>query len=502
MTRRTTRWLLLTAAPLFLCSPAAAEFVHPRKAGDPLLYGVKNGITVALHPAGLDARERGGPRGLIRVGYQEGGKYYLINYIAVEPLVGSAQGFSELEKGGDGQPGKRFWVGDSLKDGGVGKMGNRAGRIQDTPAGQVLSFVLHVEPFANGARPVLEVSLFEKDPHRVQFRTFAGAGGKPMRRCVLTATMGNQSRCRFLCLKSKAVFAPDLYAGYTGNGFVEKGAYPLAELWQTKGGDVVAAITPDEFEPREVWPLPNDWWHHDGKWMAQFWLKRKGTYDRSLQCRVNGRRVYWAGTVPIPGGIAYENFELREDFRPGQEVWFGYTTQSPAREFGLKYDVSPQAAPPRKVPKTEAALAAEAARVARPLTNGDFRGGLAGWQAEGGAKAFRTFAQGKETALTTFGANKDADTGRLYQCFKVPATATELRFALHGGADARKLYVALWHGSRLWRKMTARNENTPFRVRWDVKPLRGDVVTLEVVDQSTAVWGFIGVQGFALVGKK
>jgi hypothetical protein len=144
------------------------------------------------------------------------------------------------------------------------------------------------------------------------------------------------------------------------------------------------------------------------------------------------------------------------------------------------------------------AAAADAARSGRPLTNGNFAAGLDGWQAEGGAGAFRTFRQGTETALSTFGKNKDADTGRLYQCFKVPSEAAELRFSLHGGADARTTYIALWHGARLHRRMTGRNDNTPFRVAWDVAPLRGEVVTLEIVDNSTAAWGFLGVQGFAL----
>ncbi|HQU44822.1 MAG TPA: hypothetical protein PK867_18550, partial [Pirellulales bacterium] len=58
---------------------------------------------------------------------------------------------------------------------------------------------------------------------------------------------------------------------------------------------------------------------------------------------------------------------------------------------------------------------------------------------------------------------------------------------------------ALWHGPQLYRRLTARNDNTPFRVGWDVVPLRGKTVTLEIVDNSTAPWGFVGVQGFALL---
>jgi hypothetical protein len=236
--------------------------------------------------------------------------------------------------------------------------------------------------------------------------------------------------------------------------------------------------------------------------MAQFWLKTRGTFDRSLRCRVNGRRVYWAGEVPIPGGIAYENFELREDFHPGQEAWFGYTTQSPAKEFGFDYDAAPGATPRRTVSKAEEEVAAEAARINRPLTNGDFTNGLDGWHTEGGGNAFRTQREGKETTLTTSSKNGERDTGRLYQCFRVPTDARELRFTLSGGADASKLRVALWQGDRLYRRMTARNDRAPFQVRWDVTPLRGEVVTLEVVDESTAAWGFLSVAGFALAGKR
>lgn len=494
--------LLLTIILILVGSPAEAAFIRPATKADPLVYGVKNGIMVAIHPFGLDDRTRGGPRGLIRVGYQDGGKYYLINYIALEPIVGEDKGFSELEKGGDGQPGKRFWIGGNRNDGGLGRTGDVAGEIHETSDGPVLTFVLHVERFANGAQPVVEISLFEKFPHRIRFRTFSGEGGKEMQQCILTATMGNQSRCRTLWLKQKMVFAPTLYAGYTGNDFVEKQLYKLADLQRTQTGDVVAAISPDEFEPREVWPLASDAWRHTGQWMSQFWLKPKGSFGKSLHCRVNGRRVYWGGTQPLPGGIAYENFEFREDFRAGQELWFGYTTDSPAAEFGFGYDSSPQAADRRHLSKAAEAAIAEAVKKSRPLINDDFTAGLDGWQIEGGAKGFRTYNDGKVMALTTFGKKKEGDTGRLSQSFKIPADASYLCFALHGGEDKQKVYVALWQGDRLYRKMTSRNDNTPFRVVWDVASLRGEVVTLEVVDESTDAWGFIGIQEIAVVAKK
>ena len=243
----TLHGFLATAALAFVGPMAFAEFVRPEKPGDPLIYGVRDGIFVALHPSGLDGRPEGGPRGLIRVGYEEDGRHYLINYIAVEPTVGSVPGFSELEKGGDGRPGKRFWVGDGLTDGGVGATGNVRGSVERTPAGGVLSLVVYVEPYANGARPVVEISLFEDAPDRVRLRTFSGPDGKPMRRCVLTATMGNQSRCRWLLAPFVWGLRPGPVRrccgyGFRGEGSLRSGRSPPDDGRRRGRGDLARRV--------------------------------------------------------------------------------------------------------------------------------------------------------------------------------------------------------------------------------------------------------------------
>ena len=45
---------------------------------------------------------------------------------------------------------------------------------------------------------------------------------------------------------------------------------------------------------------------------------------------MNGRSTYWAGAsndksryVEIPGGPAFENFEMREEYYAGQTFYFG-----------------------------------------------------------------------------------------------------------------------------------------------------------------------------------
>ncbi|MCW3054351.1 MAG: hypothetical protein JWN14_3521, partial [Chthonomonadales bacterium] len=188
--------------------------------------------------------------------------------------------------------------------------------------------------------------------------------------------------------------------------------------------------------------------------------------------------------------------------RPGQETWFGFRRDSPAKTFGFAYDAAPTATPQRMVSDAEKRLLQSATTSNRQLTNGDFSNGLTGWEREEGAANFRIPPSDTATALTTYGANKEADRGRLFQCFQVPTNATELQFKLSGGADSANLYVALWDGNRLVRKMTARNDNAPFQVRWNIETLRGKTITLEIVDHKTGPWAFLAAGGFAFGPEK
>ena len=43
------------------------------------------------------------------------------------------------------------------------------------------------------------------------------------------------------------------------------------------------------------------------------------------------RSTYWQSRRAIPGGVAYENFELRERFQEGHAFIFGITRQTPAQ---------------------------------------------------------------------------------------------------------------------------------------------------------------------------
>ncbi len=282
----------------------------------------------------------GGPRGLIRVGYPvlpPDNAVSLINFIAVEPIVrGKGRGFSELEPSAtDNQPGRMIWPAapDDPNETGAPQayVGNTTSPDPDRPEVEQLTVRLNVEPFANGAHVYLLASIRSDHPDLLELQVFAAPDSAPVSYCILTATMGNFERLRLVQLRDRVASALELYASYQGDGFAEGTEFPLADLPRTPAGDVVAAATPDEADPAATVPDPSQpwFWHYAGRKVTQFWLKRAGSFDEALRVKVNARRVYWASRFPIPGGVAFENFEMVEPFRPGQRFWFGITPLLP-----------------------------------------------------------------------------------------------------------------------------------------------------------------------------
>src|SRR6187402_136938 len=93
-------------------SASGADWVRAGLNTNQPVWGLRGGLLFAIPPSGFTWGD-GGPRGLIRIGYPTltNGQYDLINFIAVEPVVGKTRGLSELEKSRiDGKPGKLFWT--------------------------------------------------------------------------------------------------------------------------------------------------------------------------------------------------------------------------------------------------------------------------------------------------------------------------------------------------------------------------------------------------------
>jgi hypothetical protein len=298
-------------------------------------WGLHGGLRWGL-PAGR--RSFDGPRGLIRVRYPvlANGEYDLINFIAIEPFVGSRKGFSDLERSTlDGVAGKRLWA---IHPDTPEQPDNRlvAGQITQLESGvQSLTVRVGVERFENGAHVTLIVTQRSDSPDELELAIHAQPDSSPIDYCILTATMGNKARARQLWLKDEVASSLKLYPNYRQADFAPHRFFALERLQRTAGGDVLVAITTDEANPAAVEPFPGrPHWRYPGFPVTQYWRKPAGTWRDDLHVAVNGRYTYWLSRQPIPGGIAFENFELRERFHEGQRFVFGITRKTP-RELEL-----------------------------------------------------------------------------------------------------------------------------------------------------------------------
>lgn len=321
------------------------EWIRPQSAYDHPQWGIKNGVVIGLWATPMEepgAAATGGPRGLFRVGFHSNGKINQMNFIAVEPVVDGKIEYSEISPSiVDGHWGKLMWAGSTATDDGYLPFAATTGVIThpdpSDPQVEELSFYVFMERFHSGAHPYFKVSIRSDRPQEIAFEVFHRSGSSSMQRCTLTATMGNYARLRKLHLKDQVVNSRELYKGFEGIDFIEKDPYPLETLYRTAEGDVLAVMETDEslaqlmdWPESEAYLAQQSWRYRPSYKVVQYWRKDAEDHDPSLRVRVNGRAKYWAVAseneedyVAIPGGPSFENFELRENYRPGQKVYFG-----------------------------------------------------------------------------------------------------------------------------------------------------------------------------------
>ncbi len=312
------------------------DWVRPATETSLPIWGFRHGIRLGIWPGGFEGGD-GGPRGLLRIGYpilENGRKHGLINFIAIEPVVHGQRGFSELEMSrADGQHGKMIYSSQTDDPRRVSP-----GEIVTEDGEEVLRVILRVEPFANGARPLVVVQFRAKRPNEVWLQARAMEGSAPMEYCILTATMGNYERLRCLWLKDGPVTPQMLWPGFWDAGFTRDAFISSEQIPQDHHGDLVLAATCNEKDPGAVPPdIRAPWWAYRGSFpVTQYWRMERGRWRSSVRGRVNARRVYWGGRVPIPGGPAFENMELVQEFTSDPVFCFGVTRQEP-QELGLDF---------------------------------------------------------------------------------------------------------------------------------------------------------------------
>ena len=317
------KWMLFLFTMLVCARGAEVEWVRAGINTNASVWGIRGGLQFALHPGGFSGGD-GGPRGLIRIGYPtlSNAQYDLVNFIAVEPIVRGRKGFSELEKSAvDGKQGKMMWTGtsstpkDALDGGEVRKL---EGGVEE------LMLNVAVERFENGAHVRLRLSQRSDAPGELRLVVEAVEGSAAIESCILTATMGNKARARLLNLKDGPVSSLQLYRDYKDNHFAPHKIFGVERMTRLRNGDAVVSIENDEENPASVAPFGRPhFWDYRGRKVTQYWRKPAAEVREDLVCAVNGRYVYWGSKRPIPGGISFENFELREPFRSGQTFIFG-----------------------------------------------------------------------------------------------------------------------------------------------------------------------------------
>jgi hypothetical protein len=187
-----------------------------------------------------------------------------------------------------------------------------------------LQVPIAVERFsANGAHVFVVASMFSDQPNELHLSVAAYPDSPPIEELTLTATMGNFERLRVLWLKDRLVRSDQLYAGYREDNFIEHENYMLDEMLRSASGDAFALSTSNETSPSNVFSTTAaSHWHYQLPRLTQYWKVPASYIEPDLRVRINGRRVYWASHDPIPGGPAFENFELRQRYRPAQVFHF------------------------------------------------------------------------------------------------------------------------------------------------------------------------------------
>ena len=324
--------LILEMMVFTTVSSAEVKWIRAGQTTNAPVWGIEGGLQFALHPAGWAGRN-GGPRGLIRIGYPTltNGAYDLINFIAVEPIVNGEKGFSELERSAyDNQPGKVLWTGRKSEPDLAHPFLDPGEITSPAPGVEQLKVMVRVERFDNGAHVRLYLLQRSDQPGELRLVLEAEEDSALMESCILTATMGNKARARLLFLEDGAVSSLQLYPEYRAEHFAPHEIFRLERLPRASNGDVLVSIMNDESNPAGVRPFGRPhFWDYLGRKVTQYWRKPKEEITPELVCAVNGRFTYWGSRQPIPGGISFENFELREPFESGRTFVFGITRRLP-----------------------------------------------------------------------------------------------------------------------------------------------------------------------------
>ena len=302
---------------------ASVDFVWPGYGIDSNIpiWGHRDGLRIGLEPTP-------GPAGLIRVYAPYLGQKFpvVVNFLSIEPkVVGQrGRGQSELEMSRDrsGERGLTFWASNGPQQDVRPKAPTTGELIDD---GRTLRLFIHTEPFRNGARPVIECRFHKSEHFELELVTHADVKSVPLSNCAISATMGNYGQLRRIHLNDdRIVSALQIWADSSPGklGFYPWRSWPTDDLQRMADGRYYVQISTDAVDPSAVEHDPHvpAHWRYVGQKAIHCWRTESNSQPRAA---VNGRRTYWMSQSRIPGGVAFENFEMALPFKAGRRLWFG-----------------------------------------------------------------------------------------------------------------------------------------------------------------------------------
>ena len=318
-------------------NPDTEKWFLPEDFNSQPAWGIKNGIIFSVWPADLGGigGGKGGPRGLFRIHKHGDEGLGWVNFIAVGPITTDLKiGFSELEKSSvDGKSGKYFTPysqeyltkSEQMIELKLSNNFNDIAYFTYPEKGvEQLNVLFEIEKFDNGAHVYITASIRDDKPDEIEFTTYAHEDSVNLKLSAVGSTAGNFNHLRLLWLDEKVVDSRELYSDYTGFNFAPIKIFKYNELQKDSEGSIIVALTRNSDDVEDYF---NNYFTKYK--LTQYYKKYSGHYSSNAFATVNGRYVFWKTTTQVPGGIAYENFELDDEFYSGQKIWFGATEKTP-----------------------------------------------------------------------------------------------------------------------------------------------------------------------------
>jgi len=292
------------------------DWIYPATANDNSVWGIKKGIAFGVQRNGTPPQIDEAPGGtwapgLLYIMWTDSqGKTHFFNYLGFEVL--SAKGLDQSE----------------------------AEKIVFTPGepkieNNIMTVVFKMSEFQrNKISGIITVRIDKNHPREIEISAQnPDQETDPVLYFHVSATAGNLARLRNLYLKDEVVNSRELFAGMQQNAacFYPLQTFDLSKLPIDAAGNITVYAGNDE-----TGQWVGDWGSatapfYGGQKFYQYWKKYPGSYKDDLKITVNARDKYFSGFLnscngkQVLGGVAYENFDMAEQYFDGQTFWYGYS---------------------------------------------------------------------------------------------------------------------------------------------------------------------------------